>query len=166
MIRTKIITSAFIGTLVYVALSFIAGNNGFWAYNQLEQQKIEIARHTEEIQNINSELNLEYTALLKDKDVISSYARKLDYVGNGEKIVKINGLRHKDKALYDIGSVQKRKECSYFPEVACKSAGFTVFILTFLIFILIDLNNGTISFSRKRVDYVQGIPVYDVSQIG
>ena len=165
MIRTKLITSAFLGTLVYVILSFIAGNNGVWSYNQLEKQKIEIARHTELIQNINSELNLEYTALLKDKDVIASYARKLDYVGKDEKLVKITGLRHQDKALYDIGTVLKRKECSYFPEIACKTSGFAVFVLSFLIMILIDIKNGTISFTKKRVDYVQGIPVYDMPQI-
>ena len=89
MIRTKFLLAAFAGTFVYVVLSLTAGTDGIWGYRQLAEQKAEISRQTASIQKINDELYLEYTALLKDNDVIAAYARKLDYVQNDEKLVKI-----------------------------------------------------------------------------
>lgn len=165
MIKTKVLISAFLGTLMYTSLSLVAGSNGFFAYNQLEQQKIEIAQHTDKIQNINSELNLEYTGLLKDKDVISSYARKLDYVAKDEKLVKINGLSHKEKALYDTGNVIKRKPVSYFSETTCKACALVVFCLSFIIGILVELSHGTLFPKKNTKEFVQGIPVYDLQQV-
>ena len=84
-----------------------------------EQKKI-VARQTELIQNINNELTLEYTALLRDKDVIAGYARRLDYVGNGEKIVKIKGLKAAETTLYDTGTVVRHKDYECLPEKFCK----------------------------------------------
>lgn len=165
MIRTKILIAAFLGTLVYTSLSVFFGRNGIVSYRHLQQQKIEISRQTDIIQNLNNELNLEYTALLKDRDVISSYARKLNYVGEGEKLVKIKGLKPMQNRLYDTGTVLKRKTFSYFPENVCKLISFSVFFLSFLIMLLIDLSKGNITFRNKKTDFVKGIPVYDLPQI-
>ncbi len=165
MIRTKILVAAFLGTFVYASLSFFFGRNGIVSYGHLQKQKIEISRQTDIIQNLNNELNLEYTALLKDKDVISSYARKLDYVGEGEKLVKIKGLKPMQTKLYDTGTVLKRKMFSYLPESVCKIISFLVFSLSFLIMLLIDLSKGNITFRNKKTDFVKGIPIYDLPQI-
>ena len=86
----KFLTALFIGAFAYTCVSFVAGQNGIVSYKQLAEQKKEIAYKTNEIQNINNELKLEYTALLKDRDVIAAYARKLDYVSDGEKLVKLS----------------------------------------------------------------------------
>ncbi len=165
MIRTKVLISIFIGTFIYVLVSFIAGDNGILGYNKLVEQKKDIARQTELIQNINNDLTLEYNALLRDKDVIAAYARKLDYVGNGEKLVKVNGLKPHQTTLYDTGNVLRKKTFPCLSEKMCKISGFTFFVLTLTLMILIDFNNGTITLGRKKPTVIQGIPVYDLQQI-
>lgn len=165
MNHLKVLVSIFIGTFVYVAVAFVAGDNGLLSYSKLEEQKKQITRQTELIQNINNELTLEYTALLGDKDVISAYARKLGYVSNGEKLVKINGMKSSEKSLYDTGTILRHADIECLSEKFCKVAGFGFFVLTLILMILIDINNGSIVISRKKDTVVQGIPVYDLQQI-
>ena len=93
MNRAKYLSAVFLGTFVYVLLSITFGQNSLRCYSQLEEQKRLISRQTTDIQNINSELSLELTALQSDRAVIAAYARKLDYVSDGEKLVKITGLK-------------------------------------------------------------------------
>ena len=128
------------------------------------EQKKAIARQTEMIQNINNELTLEYSALLRDRDVIAAYARKLDYVGYGEKLVKVNGLKPAQTELYDIGTILRKKNFACLSERTCKLCGLTFFLLTLILMFLIDLNNGKICFGEKKV-LVKGIPVYDIKQM-
>ncbi len=164
MKKIKVLFAVFVGTLAYTVLSFIAGNNGILGYNKLVEQKKDIVRQTEIIQNINNELSLEYSALLRDKDVIAAYARKLDYVGDGEKLVKVNGLKPAQTELYDTGTILRKKNFSCLSEKTCKLCGLTFFLLTLTLMFLIDLNNGNISFGSKKV-LVKGIPVYDIKQM-
>lgn len=165
MIRMKFLTALFIGAFAYTFVSFVAGQNGIVSYNQLAEQKKEIAYRTNEIQNINNELKLEYTALLKDRDVIAAYARKLDYVSDGEKLVKITGLKPYQTTLFDIGSVVRRKECSCLPEDVCKIFGVSFFLVSFVLMLCVDLSRGSVSFRKKEFAVVEGIPVYDLQQI-
>ena len=166
MIRVKFLGSIFIGAFAYTVISFLAGQNGIWSYNQLSRQKIEIVRQTNYIEKINGELNLEYTALLKDRDVIAAYARKLDYVASGEKLVKIKGLKPYQTILYDIGSPLKRTECVCFSEEFCKICGVVFFLLSFLIMILLDFTRGKRELTVKKEEdsTSQEIPVYDLQQ--
>ena len=113
MVRIKFLSAALLGTLVYVLLSTFFGRNGIWVYKQLESQKKVIAAQAELIQKLNEELILEHTALLKDRDVIAAYARRLDYVGSDEKLVKITGLKPFQRSLYDTGTALKHKDCDY-----------------------------------------------------
>ena len=106
MNRTKYLLSVLSGVLAYVLLSLSVGQNSLRCYKNLQEQKQLISLRTVEIQNINSELTLEHSALQNDKDVIAAYARKLDYVGEGEQLVKINGLKPAQNTLYDIGTKQ------------------------------------------------------------
>lgn len=166
MIHIKLLVSALAGTIVYVAVSVFAGQNGINSYRQLEEQKREIAKQTSYIQNINDELNLEKYALSNDKDVIAAFARKLDYVKEGETLVKITGLKPFEHTLYDTGTVLKRTEISYVPEDICKLLGFLIFFMTLILFFFFDLSNGNIIIKKKKkVEVVQGIPVYAVKQI-
>lgn len=163
--KIRILFSLFAGTLAYTVLSFVAGNNGVLVYNKLVEQKKAIARQTEVIQNINNELNLEYSALLRDKDVIAAYARKLDYVGDDEKLVKVKGLKPAQTELYDIGTILRKKNIPFISEKACKICGLVFFGLTLVLSVLIDLNSGKISFGLKNKVLVKGIPVYDIKQM-
>ena len=134
-------------------------------YKQLEQQKILLSKRTSEIQNINTELTLEYSALQNDKAVISAYARKLDYVSDGEKLVKITGLKPAQTTLYDTGSLLRHEEPDFLSEDACKIISLFITILCLGVMFLFDVSNGKISFKKERSPMIKGIPVYDFKQI-
>ena len=165
MNRAKYLTAVFLGTFVYVLLSMTFGQNSIYCYNQMEEQKRIISKQTSEIQNINSELTLELAALQNDRAVIAAYARKLDYVSEGEKLVKITGLKPAQTTLYDTGTVIRHDEPEYISEKICKILGFSIGILSFLIIFLFDLSRGQITFGKNKKPIVTGIPVYDIPQI-
>jgi cell division protein FtsB len=169
MTHTKCLIAVLLGTLVYTLLSLIAGRDGIWAYRQLAEQKREISTHAAAIQKINDELSLEQTALEKDRDVIAAYARKLDYVNPDEKLVKITGLRPCQTALYDTGTVMRRRTMTYMSESVCKAVGVIFFALSLLLMYMAgyDKNRNTHIHTAKRnkTDFIKGVPVYDVPQI-
>ena len=150
MTRTKILSAVFTGTLVYVLLSIFAGRDGIIVYNRLQKQKRAISRQTALIQKINEELLLERTALEKDKDVIAAYARKLDYVSEGEKLVKITGLRPHEATLYDTGTVVRREPIAFMSERTCKACGIAFFALTLVLLALAGESDEGMA-RRKRV---------------
>ena len=165
MKRINFLIAIFVSTFTYVAISFIVGKNGLMVYNQLLQQKKEIARQTDLIQSINNELKLEYNALSKDMDVIAAYARKLDYVSDGEKLVKINGLKPYQNTLYDCGTILRRKDCFYLSENVCKVVSLVIGCLSFLIFFLFDLSRGNVKVKKNKEQVIKGIPIYEVPQV-
>ncbi len=166
MIHLKLLASALAGTVVYVAVSIFAGQNGINSYKNLENQKREISKQASDIQKINDELILEKNALSNDRDVIAAYARKLEYVKEGETLVKITGLKPFEHTLYDTGTVLKRSEITYIPDDVCKILGVVFFFMTLLLFLFIDLSNGKNPFVRKRkINVITGIPVYGGKQI-
>ena len=136
MLHSKILVSVCAGTIVYVVTSFLGGQNGLWAYKQLENQKYQISIHTAELSKLNDELQLEYTALKQDDDVIAAYARRLGYISEGENIVKISGLAPYYTPIYDSGVVVKRTEISFIPEWICKVFGCITGSLVFLLLML------------------------------
>jgi cell division protein FtsB len=141
MSKIKALTAVFWGTLAYVLLSFFGGQDGLWAERQLETQKHEISLRTAGLARINTELQLEYQALRSDPEVIASFARKLGYVSDGEKLVKINGLSAIAQPVYDTGTVLKRSELRSIPEWVCKLAGICVAVLVLCLFLLRDMRN-------------------------
>ena len=165
MNRAKYLAAVFFGTFVYVLLSITFGQNSLHCFNQMEEQKRLISRQTSEIQNINSELSLELTALQNDRAVIASYAHKLDYVSDGEKLVKITGLRPSQTTLYDTGTVLRHEEPVFLPERVCKIAGLAFALMFFIIFLLYDVSKGNITFGKNKKPIVTGIPVYDLPQL-
>ncbi len=165
MNRTKYLAAIFLGTFVYVLLSVSFGQNSIHCYNQMEEQKRIISKQTSEIQNINSELYLELAALKNDRAVIASYAHKLDYVSDGEKLVKITGLKPAQTTLYDTGTVLRHDEPEFIPEKVCKIVGLGFALLFLVIFFLYDISSGNIVIGKNKKPIVTGIPVYDLPQI-
>ena len=165
MNRTKYLLSVLSGVLAYVLLSLSVGQNSLRCYKNLQEQKQLISLRTVEIQNINSELTLEHSALQNDKDVIAAYARKLDYVSEGEQLVKINGLKPAQNTLYDIGKVLRYTEITFLSEKICKIIGLFFAVMTFAVILLYDLSKGNIRTCKKQNVMVAGIPVYEVKQI-
>ena len=165
MKRAKYLTVLFVGTLVYVVLSLAFGQNSFKCYSEMEEQKRIVSKQKAEIQSINSELSLELAALKNDKAVIAAYARKMDYVTDGEKLVKITGLKPYQNALYDTGSVVRHQEPEFVSEKLCKLCAIVSALAVLLILLIFDFKNGELSLSRNKKIPVAGIPVYNVPQI-
>ncbi len=165
MNRAKYLAAVFFGTFIYVLLSMTFGQNSLHCYHKMEEQKRLISRQTTEIQNINSELTLELAALQNDRAVIASYAHKLDYVSEGEKLVKITGLRPAQTTLYDTGTVLRHEEPEFISEKICKIVGLGFALLFTLIFFLYDVSCGNIVLGKNKKPIVTGIPVYDLPQV-
>lgn len=153
MTRTKMLSAVFIGTFVYVLLSIFAGRDGIIVYNQLQKQKRAISRQTSLIQKIHDELSLERTALEKDTDVIAAYARKLDYVSEGEKLVKITGLRPYEATLYDTGTVMRRTPIAFMSERTCKACGIAFFALTLVLLALTGESGEAMARKKKKQSF-------------
>ena len=165
MNRAKYLAAVFLGTFVYVLLSITFGQNSLHCFNEMEEQKRLISRQTSDIQNINSELSLELAALQNDRAVIASYAHKLDYVSEGEKLVKITGLKPAQTTLYDTGTVLRHDEPDFISERICKIAGLGFGLLFMIIFLLYDISCGNIVLGKNKKPIVTGIPVYDLPQV-
>lgn len=165
MNRTKYLWTIVIGTLFYVALSVTVGQNGLRCYKQMEEQKRIISKQASDIQNINTELKLELTALQNDKAVLAAYARKLDYVSDDEKLVKITGLKPAQTTLYDTGTVLRHEEPTYVSEKWCKILGLFFFVLSFVIVLLSDISKGNIKLKKEEKTFVKGVPIYEIPQI-
>ena len=165
MKRAKYLTVLFAGTLVYILTSLAFGQNSFKCYSQMEEQKRIVSKQKAEIQSINSELQLELTALKSDKAVIAAYARKMDYVSDDEKLVKITGLKPYQNQLYDTGTVIRHQEPEYVSEKLCKASGIAAALFVLLILLIIDFKKGELSFKREQKVPVTGIPVYNLPQM-
>ncbi|WP_242457169.1 FtsB family cell division protein [Treponema zioleckii] len=162
----RILAASFAGTFIYVLVSLTCGKDGLWADGQLREQKRLLSTRAEEIQKINNSLELEYTALKKDPDVIAAFARKLGYVRDGEKLVKINGLITNDQFYFETGTPLKFVEPQFLPEWFCKTSGFMMFFVVYLYLWLNEFKDNGANAKRKksRKVRVKGIPVYDLPQ--
>ena len=165
MWKTRILLSISVGTLVYVLISVLGGQNGVWAMNQLKEQRQNISINKAEIERINEELILEYTALRNDMDVVAAYARRLGFVGEGELLVKISGLPTYYTTMYDAGTIMRQSEIKFISELVAKVCGCVVAVLMLVLLVLRDLSKGRISFVRSRPTYEAGLHVggYDAS---
>lgn len=165
MKRAKYLTVLFVGTLVYIITSLSFGQNSLKCYSQMEEQKRIVSKQKAEIQSINTELQLELTALKSDKAVIAAYARKMDYVSDDEKLVKITGLKPYQNQLYDTGTVVRHVEPDFVSEKLCKACGVAAALFVLLLLLIFDFRKGNLSFVKERKTPVTGIPVYNVPQI-
>ena len=162
MKRFRFLCAALAGTFIYVLISLSGGKDGFWAKQQLQEQKRLLSSRTQEIQNITDSLELEFAALEKDPDVIAAFARKLGYIKSGEKIVKINGLVADNDFDFETGTPIKAIEPYSLPEWFCKAFALVVFALVYVLLILDDYRKGRF---RRKNTVIQGIPVYDLPQV-
>ena len=163
MKRIRLLSAMLAGMCMYVLISLSGGRDGVLAARQLQEQKRILSSKTEEIQRLNDSLVLEFTALEKDADVIAAFARKLGYVKDGEKLVKINGLVTANDFVFDTGRPIKAAQPFSLPEWFCKLLGVIAFMLVYGVELLRDLRHWL--FERKRALSSKGIPVYDLPQV-
>lgn len=145
MNNVKFLLSILVGIFAYVMISIFAGPDGIWAYNQLANQKNILSTNVDRITKINDTLNLDYIALENDVGIITSKARNLGFIYDGESLVKINGISDNSASFYNTGSIVSLEKISYVSEKNCKIIGLICFVLSISIFGLIDLK------SRKSI---------------
>ena len=164
MTRCRFLVASCVGTFFYVLIAVFCGRDGLWAYSQLMDEKRSLSTHTASIEKTYEELLLEKAALQSDMDVIASYARKLGFVSEGEKLVKITGLPLREKQILDPGMVVFHNEVKYIPEWFCKVLGLIIFALVYLVLLLSDFNRGLIELPNRKahVNVIRGVPVYDM----
>ena len=176
MEKMRFLLAACAGTLVYVIVSLLGGKDGVFANRQLEAQKALIMAHTAEVQKINDELTMENEILFRDSAAIIAQARQLDLILEGEKLVKINGLKGDGQPVYNTGSVMVRQDIFYLPEWVCKLFGVLVFVLVLLILVLKDFAHfpatakATHTLAKKESSGVYtpasaGVPIYDMRKV-
>ena len=139
MNRFHFMFSIIAAVFVYVCLSVVFGQEGIWAYNQLQKQKIALTVGVERLQDLNSRLLTESTALQKDRDVIASYAKKMGFIYPGEHLVKINGIPEPPPAVYDPGTKLLRPDIVFIPEWLAKSIAFLTFVFYNLVFSILSV---------------------------
>ncbi len=159
----RLLAASLAGTFIYVLISFTCGVDGIWANDQLREQKRILSARADEIQKINDSLSLEYTALEKDGDVIAGFARKMGYIRDGEKVVKINGLIAMDEYHFETGTPIKAVEPYCLPEWFCKMAGLLMFFVSYLYLMVKDFRPK--QRIKKDKIKIKGIPVYDLPQV-
>ena len=147
MKRCRLLFSACIGTLFYVLVAILGGRDGIWATRQLQEQRRMLSSHLSGIEKTNEELNIQKVTLQEDMDVISAYARKLGYISEGEKLVKVSGLPNRETRIFDPGNVVFHTESKYLPEWLCKAVGLIFFALTYIILVLFDYSKD---YSRRQ----------------
>ena len=131
-------------------MNLFFGSTGLWAEAQLIKQRNKLAQNVTEIKKINDELSLEYTSLLKDSDVIASYARKLGFVREGEHIVRFTGGLKMNEKIYSAGSYYECENIQYIPEWICKVLGLSVFFLCMILSLLLYLNDRNLLGSNRK----------------
>ncbi len=151
MSRFQLLFSACCAVFVYVAISIFAGQNGVWAYSQLQNHKIVLAQHLTSLQEVNEQLTIDSNALKDDENVLKAYAKKMGFVSDGEKLLKISGFADTPAFVYSAGSKILRPSIVFIPDWLAKFVGILVFICINLIVSLLQLKKSLKSYDSVKV---------------
>lgn len=135
---------------MYVLMTMFFGINGFNAYEQLNNEHHKVAARNAELQKQNDELNIRKNSLAIDDDVIRAYARKIGYVSDNEKLIKVNGLANISDKVLKVEKPYFRLPISFVSEWICKLCGFLFFLLFETLFVLKKVSRK--SFNFRKVD--------------
>ena len=140
---------------------FLQEETVFWQKDSSGSKKesLQSGQNQSKKQIILSSLNVRLC-----KEVIEGLAKKLGYVSDGDKIVKINGLPFEQEKIYDAGTPIKAREPEYLPEWVGKVLGIAAFLTVCLYSLYQDIKSGLFK-RRKNPVFMEGIPVYDLPQV-
>ena len=140
MKKLRFLIPLLISIMVYVGINFIWGQNGIWALKQITQQKLELNNTIEKLESLNKELEMLRIEFSVDKEAIASYAKKIGFVAEGEKIVKISGIAKDLEPVLDCGSLYHITPIDFLPEWAIKVLSLVSFIITYAFIFLRQLS--------------------------
>ncbi len=151
MSRFQLLFSACCAVFVYVCISILGGQEGIWAYSQLQNHKIALAQHVSSLQIINEQLTIDANALSGDIDVLKAYAKKMGFVSDGEKLLKISGFADSPAFVYNAGTKLLRPSIVFIPDWLAKCIGFFIFVSINAISSLLYLKKSLKSYDVAQV---------------
>ncbi len=152
MSRFQLLFSASCAVFVYVCISIFVGQHSLWAYSQLQSHKVVLAQHLISLQDVNEQLTIDTHALREDESVLRAYAKKMGFVNDGEKLLKISGFADTPAFVYNAGSKILRPELIFVPDWLAKCIGFFVFLSINVILSLLYLKKSIKSYDTAKVE--------------
>lgn len=159
MNKLRFLFPLLVSIVVYVGVNFIWGQNGVWALNQIAAQKVELKNAIEKLESLNQELEMMRIEFSIDKGAIGSYAKKIGFISDGEKIVKISGIAKDIEPMLDCGSLYHIKSIDFLPEWAIKVLSLISFLITYAFIFLRQM-------SKKVEEYKYSEEHEDIQSLG
>lgn len=145
----RIVFTAYIAFFVYLLLTAIFGETGFFAFKKLDNYKNRLTENIGKLEAINESLIKECEALV-DPELIKLKARDMGIIAEDEKII-INDLGEK-KNSYSLGSICRRdSEDRSDTNVYIRAASLIIALSFSLFSYIIDIKDGIKN--RRRRDF-------------
>lgn len=143
----KIVTPLFTFVMVYSFLSIFLGPKGFFALQQLKQQRDTLVHHVQMLSETGEHLNIKIANLASDPDTIAVHAHELGYVHQGEGLIKLlhfSGLGEQRDNAGEVYAIQQPQSLS---DTLCKS--IAVFIAAIVLVFEIVIGQGYAYFKKR-----------------
>ena len=147
----KLLFSACCAILVYITISIVCGQDGILAYNQLEEHKIVLAQNYSDLNQTNTQLLIDTMSLKEDKTVLTSYAKKMGFVHEGEVLMKVSGFADMPVFVYNAGSKVLRPQILYVSDQLAKIIGLITFGGILFISFLLSFAKRVVSYDTEKV---------------
>jgi len=118
---------------VYSLFSFVYGPGGLQVQRQLEAEVVRLSKNLETLEVTNKKFLNTAAGLETDPEMLSVYARQLNYGRPNEKFIRIIGLESTVNPEMFPGQVLGAADPDFVPDVTIKilSFGFVLAVLAF-----------------------------------
>jgi cell division protein FtsB len=116
----KYLIALWVSITIYSLSSFLSGNMGIAAYDELKAELSRQQANLAALRRINSELGDMKDALLYDEETIALYARELGYGREDEAFIRIVGFDEKMKSRIDPGELIPIVQHTHNPDMILK----------------------------------------------
>lgn len=129
----RIAVCAWAGFVAYALCLFLAGPAGFASMKRLETERERLAVNLAELRSINESLATRVEALKSDRETIAIEGRRLGFLSEGERLVKIVGRDTPSRSLV-VGKILTLREApaqgGFLPLCAALATAAAVFLLS------------------------------------
>ncbi|MGP1577006.1 MAG: septum formation initiator family protein [Treponema sp.] len=133
----KIIAPIFAFVAVYSLLSILFGQKGFFAAQQLKQQRDVLITHVQMLSDMGENLAIRIANLSSDPETIAVYAHELGYVHENERLIKLLHFSGEVEKVENPGAVYTIEAPRFLSDNICKSIALSVGLIVVLCEILI-----------------------------
>lgn len=132
MIRHRLLVAAFVGIAAYLAASFVYGPGGLVAHRRMEDYRRDLEANIVELSEIHERLNARIEALSTDPEAVRLQARGLGYIGENERIIRIEGNERRGNS-YAVGRVVRRRDMRDDPTPVFRGLALSAAVATYLL---------------------------------